>query len=61
MKLLMRPEDVAECIGGHQMYLRFRDAGWIKPIERRHKLTIYSCVDVQKAVARYLIEPEKLP
>lgn len=37
----LRPNQVAKIFGSHQIYLDTCRAGWLKPIIKRHKLTLY--------------------
>jgi hypothetical protein len=49
---LLRPEDAARYVGGEGMLKRFVDAGWLKPVVRRKRLTIYRRVDLDACCGR---------
>ena len=53
-RLGFRPDDAAEMIGSPQLFTEMREAGWIKPVLQRHKLTLYSGDDIQRCWHRIL-------
>ena len=50
--LLLRPDDVAAALGSAQLARQVIAAGWLTPVVRRHKLTLYDRADVIRAYAR---------
>jgi hypothetical protein len=53
-KLGMRPDDVDEVLGSRKLREEMVDAGWLRPVVRRHKLTLYDSGEVTRAWARIL-------
>jgi hypothetical protein len=49
---LLRPEDAARYVGGEGMLKRFVGAGWLQPVVRRKRLTLYRRVDLDACCAR---------
>ena len=50
----LRPPEFAEAVGSAKLAREMEEAGWIEPIIRRHKLTIYDAGDVAKCWTRIL-------
>jgi hypothetical protein len=54
LKLGLRPDEAALVIGSEQLFREMLDAGWIKPVLRRHKITLYDRAQLAHAWARIL-------
>lgn len=54
MKLGYRPDEAAEVLGSVQLLDECISAGWIKPVVRRHRLTIYNYADIAKCWERII-------
>lgn len=50
--IAVRRNQLPELIGSEQIAREIIDAGWLKPIVERHKLSLYLVADVTKAVLR---------
>jgi hypothetical protein len=53
-QLGLRPEEVAAVLGSKQLKTDLEAAGWLSPVIRRHKLTLYDASEVNRAWARLL-------
>jgi hypothetical protein len=60
-KLGLRPEDVNTILGSRQLKQEMEAAGWLSPVIRRHKLTLYDAGDVNRAWARILAGEVPVP
>ena len=49
---LLRPDDAARYVGGEGMLKRFVAAGWLVPLVRRKRLTIYRRADLDVCCSR---------
>jgi hypothetical protein len=49
---LLRASPAAEYVGGEGLLKRMREAGWIKPLIQRHKMTIYRLADLDACCSR---------
>jgi len=60
---LLRPDDAARYVGGEGMLKRFVEAGWLRPVVQRKRLTLYRLVDLDACCSRLdageFPEPEK--
>jgi hypothetical protein len=54
MKLGYRPKEAAQCIGSQELFDAAVEAGWIKPVVQRHKLTLYDFTAVANLWERIL-------
>jgi hypothetical protein len=52
IKLGFRPRDAIAAIGSKSLYERCVRAGWLTPVVRQHKLTLYRHEDVARCWAR---------
>lgn len=59
-KLGFRPDEAAEVIGSPQLLTELVQAGWLKPVLQRHKLTLYDGDDLTRCWTR-LLAGERLP
>jgi len=53
-KLGLRPDDVDDVLGSRKLREEMVDAGWLRPVVQRHKLTLYDSGEVTRAWARIL-------
>ena len=53
-KLGYRPEEAAHALGSEKLLQECVEAGWLKPIIKRHKLTLYALSDITRCWARIL-------
>jgi hypothetical protein len=53
-KLGYRPDEAAYAIGSEKLLQECVDAGWLKAIVKRHKLTLYAASDIARCWARIL-------
>jgi hypothetical protein len=58
--ILVRPVDAADMVGSAQLFDEMVKAGWIYPVMKRHKLTLYSVDNVRQCAAK-LINGHELP
>lgn len=49
---LLRPDDAARYVGGEGILRLFVLAGWLKPIVRRKRLTLYARADLDSCCLR---------
>jgi hypothetical protein len=49
-----RPPEAAYALGSEQLLVECIEAGWIKPVVARHKLTLYDRADIARCWARLL-------
>ena len=49
-----RPEEAAFALGSEKLLQECVEAGWLKPIIKRHKLTLYALSDITRCWARIL-------
>jgi hypothetical protein len=49
-----RPPEAAYALGSEKLLAECVKAGWIKPIVKRHKLTLYDRADIAKCWTRIL-------
>jgi hypothetical protein len=54
IKFALRPPEAAYALGSEKLLTECVDAGWIKPIVKRHKLTLYDRGDIASCWARIL-------
>jgi len=52
--ILVRPVDAADMVGSPQLFEEMVLAGWIQPVVKRHKLTLYSADRVKHCAARLI-------
>jgi hypothetical protein len=50
--LLVRPAQACALLGSEELVDDFRHAGWLRPIETRHRVTLYSIGQLENCVAR---------
>lgn len=53
-KMGYRPSEAAFALGSEKLLQECVDAGWLKPIVKRHKLTLYAISDIMRCWARML-------
>ena len=53
-KLGLRPDDVDDVLGSRKLREEMLEAGWLRPVVQRHKLTLYDSGEVTRAWARIL-------
>jgi hypothetical protein len=53
-KLGLRPDDVDFIFGSRILREEMVAAGWLKPVVRRHKLTLFDAGEVNRAWSRIL-------
>jgi len=53
-KLGYRPCEAAFALGSEKLFQECVQAGWLKPIIKRHKLTLYALSDITRCWARIL-------
>jgi hypothetical protein len=53
-KLGYRPDEAAFVLGSEKLLQECVAAGWLKPIIKRHKLTLYALSDITRCWARIL-------
>jgi len=53
-KLGYRPKEAAFALGSEKLLQECIEAGWLRPIVKRHKLTLYAQSDIAKCWARIL-------
>ena len=51
-KLGYRPDEAAAVIGSVQLLNEVVQAGWLKPVIQRHKLTLYDGLDIERCWIR---------
>ncbi len=49
---LLRPDEAARYVGGEGMLKRFVEAGWLRPIVQRKRLTLYRLADLDVCCSR---------
>jgi len=49
-----RPDEAAYALGSEKLLQECVEAGWLKPIIKRHKLTLYALSDITRCWARIL-------
>jgi hypothetical protein len=49
-----RPDEAAFALGSEKLLQECVSAGWLKPIVKRHKLTLYCIKDITRCWARIL-------
>jgi len=49
-----RPEEAAFALGSEKLLQECVEAGWLKPIIKRHKLTLYALSDITRCWAPML-------
>lgn len=49
---LLRPDDAAVYVGGVGVLKRFVGAGWVRPVVRRKRLTLYRLADLDACCSR---------
>jgi hypothetical protein len=49
-----RPDEAAFALGSEKLLRECVEAGWLKPIIKRHKLTLYAVTDITRCWARIL-------
>jgi len=54
LKLGLRPDEAAFVIGSEQLFREMVEAGWIKPVVRRHKITLCDRAQLAHAWVRVL-------
>jgi len=54
IKYGLRPNEAAFALGSEKLLKECVAAGWIKPIVKRHKLTLYDRADIASCWARIL-------
>ncbi len=47
-----RPDEAAALIGSPQLLVEIVQAGWLKPVMQRHKLTLYDGADIERCWTR---------
>ena len=52
MKYGFRPPEAAEVFGSEKLLAECVTAGWIKPVIKRHKLTLYDRADIASCWSR---------
>jgi hypothetical protein len=52
VKLGYRPRDAIAAIGSKKLYLECVRRGWLKPVVRQHKLTLFEWRDIEKCFER---------
>ena len=51
-KLGYRPDEAAAVLGSVQLLSEIVQAGWLKPVIQRHKLTLYDGLDIERCWTR---------
>jgi hypothetical protein len=54
VKYGFRPPEAADALGSEKLLAECVTAGWIKPVLKRHKLTLYDRADIATCWARIL-------
>jgi hypothetical protein len=54
LKYGFRPPEAAEVLGSEKLLAECVTAGWIKPVIKRHKLTLYDRADIASCWTRLL-------
>jgi hypothetical protein len=49
-----RPDEAAFALGSEKLLQECVEAGWLRPIIKRHKLTLYAFSDITRCWARIL-------
>jgi hypothetical protein len=51
-KLGYRPDEGAFVLGSEKLFQECVEAGWLRPVVKRHKLTLYAYSDITRCWAR---------
>jgi hypothetical protein len=55
------PSEAAAYVGGRQLLLDYKEAGWLKPYVQRNRLTRYDRQDLDRCIDRHKAEGDPFP